>query len=80
MAYNSDFVQYIVDQCFGAGEIDIRKIMGDIDLLSRHLLRSYLRQRPLHQEYVTRPYHPERNNPSATKRRSKRLVLYQGCH
>ena len=29
MASNSDFVQYIVDQCSGAGEISVRKMMGD---------------------------------------------------
>ena len=29
MACNSDFVQYIVDQCAGAGEISVRKMMGD---------------------------------------------------
>lgn len=29
MACNSDFVQYIVDQCSGAGEIAVKKMMGD---------------------------------------------------
>ena len=29
MASNADFVQYIVDQCSGAGEIAARKMMGD---------------------------------------------------
>ena len=29
MASNSDFVQYIADQCAGAGEIAVRKMMGD---------------------------------------------------
>ena len=29
MACSSDFVQYIVDQCSGAGEIAVRKMMGD---------------------------------------------------
>lgn len=29
MASNADFVQYIVDQCSGAGEISVKKIMGD---------------------------------------------------
>lgn len=29
MACNSDFVQYIVDQCSGAGDIAVRKMMGD---------------------------------------------------
>lgn len=29
MACNPDFVQYIIDQCSGAGEIAVRKMMGD---------------------------------------------------
>lgn len=29
MASNPDFVQYIVDQCGGAGDITARKMMGD---------------------------------------------------
>lgn len=29
MASNADFVQYIVDQCSGAGEIAAKKMMGD---------------------------------------------------
>ena len=29
MASNTDFVQYIADQCSGAGEITTRKMMGD---------------------------------------------------
>ena len=29
MACSSDFVQYIIDQCSGAGEIAVRKMMGD---------------------------------------------------
>ena len=29
MASNIDFVQYIVDQCSGAGEIAAKKMMGD---------------------------------------------------
>ena len=29
MACSSDFVQYIVDQCSGAGDIAVRKMMGD---------------------------------------------------
>ena len=29
MACNADFVQYIVDQCSGAGEIAVKKMMGD---------------------------------------------------
>ena len=29
MACNTDFVQYIVDQCSEAGEITVRKMMGE---------------------------------------------------
>ena len=29
MACNPDFVQFIVDQCSGAGEIAVKKMMGD---------------------------------------------------
>ncbi len=29
MACNSDVVQYIIDQCSGAGEIAVKKMMGD---------------------------------------------------
>lgn len=29
MASNADFVQYIVDQCGGAGEVTVRKMFGD---------------------------------------------------
>ena len=29
MACNTDFVQYIVDQCSGAGDISVKKMMGD---------------------------------------------------
>ena len=29
MASNTDFVQYIIDQCSGAGEIAVKKMMGD---------------------------------------------------
>ena len=29
MASSADFVQYIIDQCSGAGEIAVRKMMGD---------------------------------------------------
>ena len=29
MASNADFVQFIVDQCSGAGEITVKKMMGD---------------------------------------------------
>ena len=29
MASNADFVQYVIDQCSGAGEIAVKKMMGD---------------------------------------------------
>ena len=29
MASNPDFVQFIIDQCSGAGEISVKKMMGD---------------------------------------------------
>ncbi len=29
MACNADFVQFIVDRCSGAGEIAVKKMMGD---------------------------------------------------
>ncbi|MBP5611585.1 MAG: TfoX/Sxy family protein [Bacteroidales bacterium] len=29
MACNADFVEYIADQCSGAGKISVRKMMGD---------------------------------------------------
>ena len=29
MACNADFVQYVIDQCSGAGEITVKKMMGD---------------------------------------------------
>ncbi|MBR5735784.1 MAG: TfoX/Sxy family protein [Bacteroidales bacterium] len=29
MASNPDLVQYIADQCAGAGQIDVKKMMGD---------------------------------------------------
>ena len=29
MASNTDFVQYIADQCAGAGEITVKKMFGD---------------------------------------------------
>ncbi|MBR5041890.1 MAG: TfoX/Sxy family protein, partial [Bacteroidales bacterium] len=29
MACNADLVQYIADQCSGAGEIAVKKMMGD---------------------------------------------------
>ena len=29
MASNPDFVQYIADQCAGAGEITVKKMFGD---------------------------------------------------
>ena len=29
MASNTDFIQYVVEQCSGAGEIAVKKMMGD---------------------------------------------------
>ena len=29
MACNSDYVQYIIDQCSGVGEIAVKKMIGD---------------------------------------------------
>ena len=29
MACNADFVEYIADQCSGAGKISVRNMMGD---------------------------------------------------
>ena len=29
MASNTDFVQYVIDQCAGAGEITVKKMFGD---------------------------------------------------
>ena len=29
MACNPDFVQYLIDQCSGAGEVTVKKMMGD---------------------------------------------------
>ncbi len=29
MASSTDFIQYVVDQCAGAGEIAVKKMMGD---------------------------------------------------
>ena len=38
MASNLDFVQYVADQCGGAGEIGIRKMFGDWALYCNGLL------------------------------------------
>lgn len=35
MASNPDFVQYIVDQCSGAGDIEARKMFGDYGVYCR---------------------------------------------
>lgn len=32
MSSNPDFVQYVVDQCSGAGEVSVRKMFGDYGL------------------------------------------------
>ena len=34
MASNTDFVQYIADQCSGAGEIMVKKMFGDYGIYS----------------------------------------------
>ena len=38
MACNPDFVQYIIDQCSGAGQIDVKKMMGDYCVYSDGVL------------------------------------------
>ena len=38
MACNADFVQYVIDQCAGAGEIAVRKMMGDYCLYCNGVL------------------------------------------
>ncbi len=42
MASNPDFVQYITDQCAGAGEIAVKKMMGDYFYISDVDDRDYL--------------------------------------
>ena len=34
MACNPDFIQYIIDQCSGAGEIAVKKMVDDRDYLT----------------------------------------------
>ena len=38
MASNSDFVQYIADQCSGAGEITTRKMFGDYGIYCNSII------------------------------------------
>ena len=38
MACSPDFVQYIIDQCSGAGEIAVKKMMGDYCIYSDGVL------------------------------------------
>lgn len=42
MACNPDFIQYIIDQCSGAGEIAVKKMMGDYFYISDVDDREYL--------------------------------------
>ena len=53
MACNPDFVQFIVDQCSGAGEIDVKKMMGDYCIF-RDAVEAY-------------PMHVSRFNPELKK-------------
>lgn len=38
MACNLDFVQYIIDQCSGAGNIAVKKMMGDYCIYCKGIL------------------------------------------
>ena len=38
MACNADFVQYVIDQCSGAGEITVKKMMGDYCIYCKGIL------------------------------------------
>ena len=38
MACNADFVQYVIDQCSGAGEIIVKKMMGDYCIYCKGIL------------------------------------------
>ena len=69
MASNSDFVQYIVDQCAGAGEITVRKMMGDYCIYCNGVIfglicdnRLYVKEtdaaRPVLKEEVLRQPYP----------------------
>ena len=41
MASNLDFVQYIADQCSGAGEITVKKMFGDYGISRKSCYRTY---------------------------------------
>ena len=41
MASNPDFVQYIADQCAGAGEITVKKMFGDYGFSRNSCYRTY---------------------------------------
>ena len=68
MASNADFVQYIVDQCAGAGDISVRKMMGDYCIYCNGVIfglicdnRLYIKEtdaaRPLlREEVLAQPY------------------------
>lgn len=38
MACNADFVQYVIDQCSGAGEITVKKMMDDYCIYCKGIL------------------------------------------
>ena len=68
MATNADFAQYVADQCSGAGEISIRKMMGDYCIYCNGIIfglicdnRLYVKEtdaaRPvLHEQVLRQPY------------------------
>ena len=69
MACNADFVQYIVDQCSGAGEIAVKKMMGDYCIYCNGVLFGLICDNNLYikvteageaflQEVVLRPPYP----------------------
>ena len=41
MASNPDLVQYIADQCAGAGEITVKKMFGDYGVSRKSCYRTY---------------------------------------
>jgi TfoX/Sxy family transcriptional regulator of competence genes len=41
MASNPDFVQYIADQCAGAGEIMVKKMFGDYGISCNSCYQTY---------------------------------------
>ena len=74
MACNSDFVQYIIDQCSGAGEIAVKKMMGDYCIYCDGVLFGLICDNTLYikmtdageavlDEIVLRPPYPSARNP-----------------